>query len=189
MTFHPVGVAPVMHHHGRSMPILHPPTAPTHGHPTTSRSKNGLMRRLKLAPAMGARTGMAACVDTERPVTGVRTPPATPHLLDSPCQQHGIDRPRLFLVHLKSVPPREARHAPQSWWPSTVYPLAPRRAFSPIHGTTTPTRPFSLPFPQLASQSRRRLCLTIHIIPLCGCCRPPSTISQKSGEKWGRAFA
>lgn len=167
--------------------ILPQRTAPTHGHPTTSRSKNGLIQRLKLALAMGARTGMAACVDMERPT--VRTPPATPHRIDNPCQQPGTDRPRLSLVPPKTVSPWGAWHAPQSWWPSTVYPLAPRRTFSPTHGTTIPTRPFSLPFPQLASRSRRRLFLATHIIPLCEYCRPPSTISQKSGEKWGRAFA
>src|ERR1700676_1938833 len=102
MTSHPVGVAPVMRH-GRSMAILTPRTAPTHGHPTTSRSKNGLIRRLKLALAMGTRTGVVACGERERPA--VRTPPATPHLLDNPCQRPGIDRPRLSLVPPKTISP------------------------------------------------------------------------------------
>ena len=168
------------------MATLPPRTAPTHGHLTTSRSKNDLIPRLKLALAMGARTGMAACVDMEKPT--VHTPPVTPHRPDNPCQQPGIDRLRLSSVPLKTISPLGARHAPQSWWPSTESPVAPRRAFSPIHGTTTPTRPFSLPFLQLASQSRRRLFPATHIIPLCGCCHQPSTISQKSGEKWGKAF-
>lgn len=181
MTFHPAGVAPVLRRDRiQSIPPLQ--TAPAPRHPTTtSRSKSDWIQRHKRAPATDARTGTAAFVDMARPTARAR--PAIPHPPEDPCQRLGIDRPRSSSALRRIVFPQGARHALQSWWPSTVYQLTSRRAFSPTHGTTTRTRPSNPPFLQLVPPSRLRPFLVTHITPLCGCCHPPSTISRKPGEK------